>query len=35
LLYTTRLWLEGEQAILDRLLPGRPTVPAQQSNQEN
>src|ERR1017187_4366355 len=35
LLYTTRLWPEGEQAILDRLLPGRPTVPAQRSNKEN
>src|ERR1035441_4861994 len=35
LLYTTRLWLEGERAILDRLLPGRPTVPAQRSNKEN
>jgi len=28
LLYTTRLWLEGEQAILDRLLPASSTAPS-------
>ncbi|MFZ0796933.1 MAG: AarF/UbiB family protein [Terriglobales bacterium] len=27
LLYTTRLWLEGEQALLDRLLPAAATAP--------
>ena len=27
LLYTSRLWLKGEQALLDRLLPARATVP--------
>ncbi len=28
LLYTTRLWLEGEQALLDRLLPATSTAPS-------
>jgi hypothetical protein len=28
LLYTSRLWLEGERAILDRLLPANSTLPA-------
>jgi len=35
LLYTTRLWLEGEQALLDRLLPEKSTAPAQHANKED
>jgi len=27
LLYTSRLWLQSEQAILDRLLPAAPPAP--------
>ncbi len=29
LFYGGRLWLRGEQALLDRLLPGKPTLPRQ------
>src|SRR5271166_6213702 len=35
LLYTPRLWLRGEQAILDRLLPEKSTAPAQHANKED
>jgi ubiquinone biosynthesis protein len=35
LLYTTRLWLEGEQAVLDRLLPASSTAPVQRMRKGN